>query len=173
MNAKPWDQAKRKQIHAVHCLRSGNSSVVVVWGHRRLRSLYCICTQCDLSIVHEMWFEDTGAICRCWKGDRNAWCCKALLGVHAFSGCDTVSAFTSRGKLLCLRLMGTDDMETLTQLGMNWTLSDALFASLESLTFRIYSASSNTDSFNDLHFSIFCAKKRMLIRGNSLHVPHH
>ena len=26
--------------------------------------------------------------------------CKALLGVHAFSGCDTVSAFGGRGKLL-------------------------------------------------------------------------
>jgi len=48
--------------------------------------------------------------------------CKALLGVHALSGCDMVSAFVGRGKLSCLCLMGTDHMDTLTQLCMNWTL---------------------------------------------------
>ena len=37
--------------------------------------------------------------------------CKALLGVHAFSGCDTVRAFAGREKLSSLRLIDTDHKE--------------------------------------------------------------
>ena len=34
--------------------------------------------------------------------------CKALPGFHAFTGCDTVSAFQGRGKVLVFRIMAKD-----------------------------------------------------------------
>ena len=34
--------------------------------------------------------------------------CKSLLGFHAFTGCDTVSAFQRRGKVPVLRIMAQD-----------------------------------------------------------------
>ena len=149
----------RMILHAVHCSKSGYSSVVVVSEDTDVFVL-CIAfadnVTCPLYVKcgskTRVQYVDVGKVTEMLGAAK----CNALLGVHAFSGCDTVSAFTGRGKLSCLRLLGTDHIETLTQLGMNWTLSDELFASLESLTCRIYSARSNTDSINDLRF---CAKK--------------
>ena len=45
--------------------------------------------------------------------------CKALVGLHAFTGCDTVSAFSGRGKLVGLRQMKKDSsfVEAFSQLG--------------------------------------------------------
>ena len=163
-------------LRAVHCSKSGYSSIVVVSEDTDVFVL-CIAfadnVTCPLYVKcgSKTWVQyvDVGKVTEMLGAAK----CKALLGVHAFSGCDTVSAFAGRGKLSCLCLMVTDHMETLTQLGMNWSLSDALFASLELLTCRIYIARCNTNSINDLHFSIFCAKKGKLIHGNSLHVSHH
>ena len=31
--------------------------------------------------------------------------CKCLIGMHAFTGCDTLSAFAGRGKITALRLV--------------------------------------------------------------------
>jgi len=149
-------------LHAVQCSKSGYSSVVVMSEDTDVFVL-CIafadnvtcplCVKCGSKTPVQ--YVDVGNVTEMLGAAK----CKALLGVHAFSGCDTVSAFAGRGKLSCLRLMGTDHMEMLTQLSMNWSLSDALFPSLESLTCRIYSARSNTNSINDLRFSIFCANK--------------
>ncbi len=50
---------------------------------------------------------------------------EALIGLHAFTGCDTVSAFAGHGKLKALKLLkkNKDYMEIFSKLGESWELS--------------------------------------------------
>jgi len=54
--------------------------------------------------------------------------CKGVLGMHAFTGCDTVSAFAGKGKAQALKLLkkNTRSREALTELGKEWGLSPEL-----------------------------------------------
>ena len=54
--------------------------------------------------------------------------CTALLGFHAFSGCDSVSAFASRGKLSGHKLLAKNLMFQVTfkSLGPDWNVSEDL-----------------------------------------------
>jgi hypothetical protein len=85
--------------------------------------------------------------------------CAALPGLHAFTGCDTVSAFAGRGKIRALNLVkNSDDYQKLfEEVGLNWTVSNELFAGLERFTCELYSIK-NTTSVNDCRYRLFCAK---------------
>lgn len=58
--------------------------------------------------------------------------CKALVGLHAFTGCNTVSAFSGRGKLVGLRQMKKDSsfVEAFSELGQTWEVSPELFENI-------------------------------------------
>ena len=87
--------------------------------------------------------------------------CKCLIGMHTFTGCDTVSAFTGRGKITALRLVKqqTSYQEIFKQLGMEWVLSYMLFQSLQEFTCKLYCSQPRTDNINELRYRLFCAKK--------------
>ena len=55
--------------------------------------------------------------------------CDALVWLHVFSGCDTVSAFTGRGKMGALKQIKSDKtyQEAFSQLGHSWEVSTKLF----------------------------------------------
>ena len=58
----------------------------------------------------------------------------ALLGMHAFTGWDTVSAFAGRGKIGCLEATDKSDkayQEAFSELGRSWDVSDELFEKLQ------------------------------------------
>jgi len=59
--------------------------------------------------------------------------CNSLIGMHAFTGCDTVSAFSGRGKVRALMLLkgNTRFQQAFTKLGENWTISSELQDCLE------------------------------------------
>ena len=61
--------------------------------------------------------------------------CEGLLGMHAFTGCDSVSAFGGRGKLSAFKLITKDrsHLEAMTQLGEHWDLSQNLFPNFSNL----------------------------------------
>ena len=87
--------------------------------------------------------------------------CTALLGFHAFSGCDSVSAFASRGKLSGYKLLAKNLMfqETFKSLGQDWNVSEDLYSALEHFTCHLYSSSTKTKSVNELRYMLFCAKR--------------
>ena len=66
--------------------------------------------------------------------------CRSLPGFHAFSGCDTVSAFAGRGKVVGYRIAtrNVEFQEMFQQLGMEWNLSDDLHHSLQKFTCAMY-----------------------------------
>ena len=85
--------------------------------------------------------------------------------MHAFTGCDTVSAFAGKGKITAPRLVKqhTSYQELFKQLDMEWVLSDMLFQSLQEFTWKLYCPQPGTDNINELRYRLFYAKK-----GNQL-----
>ena len=65
---------------------------------------------------------------------------KALLGYHCFSGCDSISSFTGRGKLkpLNLLLSSVNYITAFASLGVNNIVSDELAIELEKFVCHMY-----------------------------------
>ena len=87
--------------------------------------------------------------------------CRALLGMHAYTGCDTTSAFAGKGKSSSLTLLTTDSnvTEMFLQVGQYWNLSPELMDQLEAFTCRIYAPKTLSTEVNTLRYHLFCAKK--------------
>ena len=66
--------------------------------------------------------------------------CKALLGLHAFTGCDSTSAFKGKGKVRAIKWALKDELilKAAAKLGDDWTLTDEIKTGLERLTCRLY-----------------------------------
>lgn len=88
--------------------------------------------------------------------------CRALIGMHAYTGCDTVSSFAGKGKAKALKILmhSRDYQTTFTELGTEWNVSAALFEKLEAFTCLLYATKVSSTNFkvNDLRYHLFCAK---------------
>ena len=87
--------------------------------------------------------------------------CRALIGMHAYTGCDTTSAFAGKGKASALKFL-TNSREikyTFLELGQEWDLSPELMDRLEAFTCLLYAPKASSTKVNDLRYHLFCAKK--------------
>ena len=59
--------------------------------------------------------------------------CNALLGLHALTGCDTVSAFKGKGKVRPMKLLlkSPDFCDVLNKLGEQWEVTEELVENIE------------------------------------------
>ena len=80
--------------------------------------------------------------------------CASLLGLHSFTGCDTVSAFSGRGKLAALKLVMTNDhfRDAFIKLGAEWQLTE------EILKVRLYVIHSEICDVNEMRYELFRVK---------------
>ena len=87
--------------------------------------------------------------------------CKALLGLHAFTGCDSVSSFAGIGKVKPLKILRKNDefQEVFARLGEEWSVTEELFGKLEAFVCALYGAKKGTSDVNELWYALFCAKK--------------
>ena len=87
--------------------------------------------------------------------------CKALIGMHSFTGCDTVSALAGRGKAQALKLIDNNQecRETFSQLGEEWEVSPSIIEKLEKVTCQLYFSKTKSVRVNDLRYQLFCIKK--------------
>ena len=87
--------------------------------------------------------------------------CRCLPGLHAFTGCDAVSAFSWKEKLSALRLTKryVKFRELFQVLGTEWEVSDELFKRLQEFTCFMYSSNPRTTDINDPRYRLFCARK--------------
>ena len=78
--------------------------------------------------------------------------CRALVGVHAYTGCDTVSAFAGKGKAKALKLLSKNKeiQDTFFKLGQEWDLSPDLMNKLEAYTSLLYAPKTSSTKINDL-----------------------
>ena len=90
--------------------------------------------------------------------------CKCLIGLHAYTGCDSVSAFAGKRKITALKLVKRHKsfQDLFKQLGMQWEVSSELFERLQEFTCKLYSSNPGTSDVNELRYRLFCAKKGKL-----------
>ena len=83
---------------------------------------------------------------------------KALIGTHALTGCDTVSAFSGKGKWKAVQLLLKNEsyVTATAQLGETWTLSDVTFNTIEALVCHLYGKKSHNVDL--LRYELYCAK---------------
>ena len=94
------------------------------------------------------------------------WAC--LLGLHSFTGCDTVGSFAGRSKVSALGLLSHEEhMATLQSLGQSWDLSNESIQQKETRICSLYSLKTAINSVNVLRFNIFCQRKPSPSLGNS------
>lgn len=87
--------------------------------------------------------------------------CDSLIGMHAFTGCDTVSAFAGRGKMTTLKQVKTNKtyQDAFQELGRSWEVSSELFEKLQEITCHMYLPSTHTNNVNKLRYELFCARR--------------
>jgi len=87
--------------------------------------------------------------------------CGALLGFHAYTGCDTVSSFVGRGKTGPLDKMRSNSefQCAFSNLGSAWEISDQMFDTLQHFTRLMYASSTKTVQVNQLRYEVFFAKR--------------
>ncbi|XP_078353848.1 uncharacterized protein LOC144638526 [Oculina patagonica] len=93
--------------------------------------------------------------------------CSALPGMHAFTGCDTVSAFGGKGKISALKLVQKNRkyQDAFSQLGKDWSMSSTLFSVLQEFTCKLYANRCPSNTVNDLRYQLFRAKKGEIESG--------
>ena len=87
--------------------------------------------------------------------------CRCLPGLHAFTGCDAVSAFSGKCEMTALKLTKRHARfrELFHLVGTDWDVPDELFSRLQEFTCFMYSSNPETKDVNDLRYHLFCAKK--------------
>ena len=87
--------------------------------------------------------------------------CRCLPGLHAFTGWDTLSAFSEKGQMTALKLTKRHARfrELFQLVGTDWDVPDELFSRLQEFTCFMYSSNPGTKDVIDLRYRLFCAKK--------------
>lgn len=85
------------------------------------------------------------------------------MGLHAFTGCDSVSAFKGKGKIKALKMLLSPKysryLGAFQDLGTNWDIDEALVGSLEGFTCSLY-GSTKCDSIDELRLLSIKSKCR-------------
>ena len=87
--------------------------------------------------------------------------CKALVVMHAFTGCDTVSAFGGKGKLRALQILkGNEEIQDyFIKVGEQWKPPRELQVRLEEFVCQLYAAKPSTTNIDELRYNLFCTRK--------------
>ena len=83
---------------------------------------------------------------------------KALIGIHALTGCDTVSAFCGKGKWKAIQLLQkkSEYLQVMGRIGETWDLSEEVFRAKEAFVCNLYG--NEVYSVDLLRYKLYCAK---------------
>ena len=82
--------------------------------------------------------------------------CQALPGLHAFTGCDSTSAFSGRGKKGAFKMLLAGKIDAMQLLGQDFEVSDELVVLCEQFVACLYNKP-DVDEINELRYQLFCA----------------
>ena len=93
--------------------------------------------------------------------------CPALIGLHTWTGCDTLSALSGQGKLKAFKILLRDEefRKAFASLGTEWELSEDIFEALQTFTCQLYSRRTKVDTVNELRYQMFRAKRGVIESG--------
>ena len=149
-------------LHAAHAAREGYGAVVIASEDSDVTILGLSLQDKIPSTIYQRMkarghakIFNISEMAEAWSPLRSA-----MVGIHAFTGCDTVSAFAGKGKISALKLIATSEEwhQAFADLGKQWEVPEELYQKLEAFTCIWYGAKATT-SINDLRYNIFCAKK--------------
>ena len=82
----------------------------------------------------------------------------ALIGLHAFTGCDSISAFAGKGKIKAVKLLEKypEFIHCFQELGKSWIVTDDLVDQCEKFVCLLYGKM--ISDVDELRYQIFCAK---------------
>ena len=85
--------------------------------------------------------------------------CQVLVGLHAFTGCDTISAFAGHWKLGALKLLEESETykKAFKHLGEGWNVSTNLFDKFQEFVYLMYASTSTICDVNELHHHLSCS----------------
>ncbi|CAH1248853.1 Hypp8457 [Branchiostoma lanceolatum] len=164
LNSNQEEADTRIMLHVAHAARSGYETVIV---SSEDTDVFLLCLAFEHTLPTSIFFKcgtqtriryvSISSAARVIGQDL----CSSLLGMHAFTGCDTVSAFSGRGKLGALRLVkqNRDFQEMFKLVGTEWELSDELFKKLQNFTCHMYTSRPGTSDVNEIRYRLFCAKR--------------
>ena len=83
---------------------------------------------------------------------------RCLIGMHALTGCDTVSAFAGKGKSKALKMLMKNDtyVRAFMNIGISWNVCDELFSSIEEFVCDLYGK--KVKNVDLLRYQMYCAK---------------
>ena len=150
-------------LHAAHAPEEGYRAVVVTADDTDVMVL-CLAFSPDISCPL---FQKCGTKNRVRYIDINKLrhglgdgVCNALIGMHAYTGCDTVSAFAGHGKLGALKLMRSEHcQEMFRELGQSWEPSVDILKKLQAFICKLYTSSTTTVDINTARHQLFCARR--------------
>lgn len=87
---------------------------------------------------------------------------RSLIGLHAFTGCDSTSAFCNKGKKRGLKLVQESQelAEAMAALGDDFAVTDSLQARCRKFVCALYGATDKGDDLNGLRYRMFCDPNR-------------
>ena len=88
--------------------------------------------------------------------------CYYLIGMHAvaYTRCDTVRAFASRGKVEALKLRRSEHCQDMfREMEQSWESFADLFKKLQSFTCKLHTSSTRTVNINTIRHLLFCARR--------------
>ena len=95
--------------------------------------------------------------------------CLASPGYHAFTGCDTTSAFAGKGKVAPLELLNKNELfcAAMQLIGKSFDVNmDVLFKKCQPYICKMYGYRDVISDFNTVRYSLFCAQA-----AESAHLP--
>ena len=83
---------------------------------------------------------------------------EALIGLHALTRCDTVPEFASKGEWRPVQMLMKNHthVNTMTNIGKQWNLSDATFKATEGFLFQLFGKTCT--SVDALRYDLHCTK---------------
>ena len=93
---------------------------------------------------------------RCIVREVGAAVCASLIGLHAFTGRDSTSAFHGKGKAIFFHFVNENQqhLKALKRLGQSFNTDTELVTQLEALVCQVYK--SNTESVDKARYLLFC-----------------
>ena len=84
--------------------------------------------------------------------------CRSLIGMHAFTGCDSISALAGKGKSRALKLLmaNSDYVAAFSNLGNTWLVSADLLSKLEEFVCALYGK--RLQNVDLLRYQLYCSK---------------
>ena len=76
-----------------------------------------------------------------------------MIGLHIFTGCDSLSAFAGRDNSSTLKIT-QKDKDMFAELGSYWEIEGDLIAKLEAFTCELYCPKSGTTERNELRYRL-------------------